>query len=134
MSERTEKKAILTRKAPAPVGPYSQGVIFGDTLYISGQIPLDPLTGSMPDGIEDQTHLVCRNLLAVASAAAASSGNFLKITIFLTDMGNFPTVNAIYQEYFGADCPPARACVEVCRLPKDVQIEMEAVVGLAQEG
>jgi len=128
-----KKRIVLTDRAPAPVGPYSQGVIHGNTLYISGQIPIDPASGTLVQGIINQTHQVCKNLLAVASTAAATGSDFLKVTIFLTDMGNFPLVNQVYEQYFGGGKPPARACVGVSHLPKNVAIEMEAIVALCEE-
>ena len=130
MSEHHEKSVVFTEKAPSPVGPYSQGVIHGNTLFLSGQIPMEPVSSKIAQGIINQTHQVCKNLLAVASAAGASGKDFLKVTIFLTEMGNFSLVNQVYEQYFGGEMPPARACVEVRALPKNVTIEMEAVVGL----
>ncbi len=130
-----EKEAILTDNAPAPVGPYSQAVRYGDLVFISGQIPIDPATGNIPEGIEDQAEQVCRNVLAIAKEAmkrtdGAALPAFLKTTIYLTDMGNFPVVNGIYEGYFGGDVPPARACAEVSSLPKGVRIMIEAIAGL----
>jgi len=133
MSERREKNVVFTEKAPLPVGPYSQGIIYGNTLYISGQIPIEPASSKIVQGIINQTHQVCKNLLAVASAGGASAKDFLKVTIFLTEMGNFPLVNQVYEQYFGREMPPARACVEVRALPKNVMIEMEAIVGLKEQ-
>ena len=126
----SQKKAVLTTKAPAPVGPYSQAIVHGNTLYISGQIPVDPATGKVVQEIVNQTHQCCKNLLAVAAEMGATADDFVKNTIFLTDMGNFPTVNEIYGQYFGGEIPPARACVEVRALPLYVSIEIEAIVAL----
>ena len=130
-----KKEAILTDNAPAPVGPYSQAVRYGDLVFISGQIPIDPGTGKIPDGIEAQTEQVCRNVLAIARAATGNNDGaappaFLKTTIYLTDMGDFPVVNGIYQRFFGGDVPPARACAEVAKLPKGVSIMIEAMAGM----
>jgi len=125
-----EKEAILTESAPAPVGPYSQAVKYGNLLFISGQIPIDPQNGDIPEGIEAQTELVCKNLMAIATAAGAAPHRFLKTTIYLTDMVDFPVVNGIYENYFGAGVPPARACAEVSKLPKGVKIMIDAIMGI----
>ena len=127
-----KKEAILTEKAPAPVGPYSQAIRYGNLVFISGQIPMEPGTGNIPEGIEAQTDLASRNLMAVARAATPGDGDpvFLKNTIFLTDMGDFPVVNGIYEKYFGGEVPPARACVEVAALPRGVLVEIEGILGV----
>ncbi len=125
------KECIETRQAPAAVGAYSQAVKItdaGSTAYISGQIPLDPQSGSLVEGgIEAQTRRVLDNLQAVAEACGSSMHHVLKVSIYITDMDNFSAVNAVYGEYFAED-PPARACVEVSALPKGAGVEMEAVV------
>jgi len=123
------KEVITTPKAPAAVGPYSQGIKLGDILFVSGQIPINPETGDIPKSIEEQSHQALKNLQAVVEAGGSSLDRVLKVTIFLTDMNNFGTVNAIYSQYFKED-PPARSCIEVSKLPKDVDIEIEAVAAV----
>jgi 2-iminobutanoate/2-iminopropanoate deaminase len=116
---------ILTAKAPAPIGPYSQAILAGGTLYCSGAIPVDPITGDIPAGIEAQAELAISNLLAVLSEAGFFAVDVVKTTCFLTDMGDFAAFNAVYAKYFtGA---PARSCVVVSALPKGVSVEIEAV-------
>ncbi|AUS95589.1 reactive intermediate/imine deaminase [Clostridium thermosuccinogenes] len=120
-------KTVNTNKAPAAIGPYSQAIISGNTVFTSGQIPIDPATGEVVNGgIEAQTRRVLENLKAVLEAAGTSMSNVIKTTVFINDMGNFAVVNSIYGEYFSAPYP-ARSCVEVSKLPKGVEIEIEAV-------
>ena len=122
------KKAIFTDKAPAPIGPFSQGLMVGDTLYLSGQIALDPATNKMIKGnIKDETRLVMEYQKAVLEAAGLTFNNVVKTTIFLKDLNNFMQVNEVYSSYFTKDFP-ARATIESSRLPKDanVEISMEA--------
>ena len=123
------KEVIKTDNAPGAIGPYSQAVKFkcGELLYISGQIPLDPKTMEV-DGktASEQCQRVMQNLSGVLSAAGADFSNVVKTTIFLTDMHDFGPVNDMYSTYFTGN-PPARACVEVSRLPKDVKVEIEAI-------
>jgi 2-iminobutanoate/2-iminopropanoate deaminase len=119
---------IQTEGAPAPVGPYSQAIQFGDLLFVSGQIPLDPATAKIvPGEIEDETRQVLGNLKAILEAADSSLANVLKATVYLTDMSLFPRVNAIYAEAFDADPAPARATVEVAALPLGARVEIDAV-------
>jgi len=124
-----KKEIICTSKAPAPVGPYSQAVKTGNTLYCSGQIPLNPSTGAIPDGIEAQTRQVLENLKAVLKVGGADFSNVVKTTVFLKDMNDFPAMNAIYGSAF-TDAPPARSTVQVARLPKDVLVEIDAIAVL----
>jgi len=124
-----KKETIRTPNAPEPVGPYSQAVKAGGTLYCSGQIPLNPATGAIPDGIEAQTRQVLENLKAVLMAGGADFPNVVKTTVFLKDMNDFPAMNAIYAESF-TGAPPARSTVQVARLPKDVLVEIDAIVAL----
>ncbi len=124
-------RAIHTDNAPGALGPYSQATDIdlgaGRLVFLSGQIPIDPSTGDIVEGsITDQVHRVMANLAAVLEAAGSSFDRVVKTTIFLVDMGDFAEVNAAYGEYFG-DAPPARATVEVARLPKDVRVEIDAV-------
>ncbi len=124
-------KTINTDRAPAAIGPYSQAVAAGGMLYVSGQIPLDPSTGEIVgESVADQTTRVLDNLKAVVEAAGSDLGKVVKVTIFITDMKQFAVVNEIYGTYF-AEPYPARACVEVCELPKGVQVEMDAIAVLS---
>ena len=124
------RAVISTTGAPSAIGPYSQAVKVGNTVWISGQIPLDPKTMELVSGgIEAETRQVFANLQAIASAAGGSLDNSVKINISLTDLGNFQVVNAIMSEEL-AEPYPARACVQVAALPKGVQIEIEAILAL----
>jgi len=122
-----QKQIIATDKAPGAIGPYSQAIQAGRFLYTSGQIPLDPATGDLVHGdVEVQTKRVLENLKAVLSAAGCSFEDVVKTTVFIKNMENFAKVNGVYGEYFTAN-PPARSCVEVARLPKDVEVEIELI-------
>lgn len=124
------KRIIHTNKAPAPIGPYSQAVAFGDILYVSGQIALHPQTGELNmETLEQETVQVMQNLQAVLSAAGADFSNVLKSTIFLSNMGLFSEVNKIYSQYFNEN-PPARETVQVAGLPKGVNVEISVIAGL----
>jgi 2-iminobutanoate/2-iminopropanoate deaminase len=125
---RMMKKEIITSgAAPEPVGPYSQAIKIKGFLYVSGQIAINPQTGDLVrESFDDETRMVLENLKAIIEAAGSSLDDTIKVTIYLKDMNNFPEFNEIYGEYFGKSLP-ARACVEVSRLPKDVHIEIEAV-------
>ena len=121
------KIIVTSDQAPAPIGPYSQAVKAGNTLYISGQIPFDQLTGEMiNENITEETHQVMKNMEAVLNAAGMSFQNVVKCSIFIKDMGQFATINEAYAMYFKAD-PPARETVEVARLPKDVNVEISCI-------
>ncbi len=124
------RQVIWTAAAPAAIGPYSQAVAVDGWLWVSGQIPLDPATGELVSGdIDAATRRVLDNLKAVTEAAGAGLDQAVRVTIYLTDLGRFEAVNAIYAEYFTGS-PPARVCVEVSRLPKGAEVEMDAVVRL----
>jgi 2-iminobutanoate/2-iminopropanoate deaminase len=119
-------RSISTSKAPAAIGPYSQGIIVNNLFYSSGQIPLTA-EGTMIDGsVEDQTHQVFKNLQAVLDEAGASLETVVKATVFIKDMNDFAAINEVYGEYF-AGHKPARSCVEVARLPKDALVEIEVI-------
>lgn len=120
------KRIISTDKAPAAVGPYSQAVEAAGTLYVSGQIPLNPSTGTMPDGVEAQTEQVFANIGAILEAAGYTFGDVVKSTVLLADMGDFAKVNAIYAKYYTGD-KPARACYQVAALPMGALVEIETV-------
>lgn len=122
-----QKGIINTDKAPKAIGPYSQGVKVGDFVFVSGQIPLDPGTGVVVSGDMDaQTERVLNNISAVLDAAGSSLEDVVKTTVYLKDMADFPKFNECYERFFSRN-PPARATVEVSRLPKDVGIEIDAI-------
>ena len=122
------KKIIFTEKAPAPIGPYSQAILTGDTLYTSGQIAIDPKNGElMMQSIEAETIQVMENLKAVLEAAEMDFENVVKTTIFLTSMNDFLKVNTIYGAYFNEKTAPARETVQVAGLPKGVNVEISVV-------
>ena len=121
------KKIITSKKAPAPIGPYNQAVLAGDTLYISGQIALNPQTGElMMDSIEEETKWVMNHLGSILEEAGMDYSNLVKCSIFVTDMDNFSAINAVYGTYFQEN-PPARETVEICRLPKNVNVEISGI-------
>ena len=121
---------ISSDKAPAAVGPYSQAILAGNTLYSSGHLGLDPVTGALPEGVEAQTRQSLSNVQAVLDEAGFSKTDVVKTTVFIRNMGDFAAINAIYADFFGSH-RPARSCVGVARLPKDglVEIEFVAVKG-----
>ncbi|GFM32684.1 RidA family protein [Desulfovibrio subterraneus] len=117
---------IKTDKAPAAIGPYSQGTVLGGLVFTSGQLPIVVETGTMPDTIEEQAKASLENVKAILEAAGSSMNKVLKTTVFLSDMNNFAAFNAVYSTYF-AEPFPARSCVQVARLPKDALVEIEAI-------
>lgn len=124
------QKIISTENAPAAIGPYVQGRQIGNLLFTSGQIPFDPASMTLVEGgIEAQTQKSLENLLAIVEEAGGTRESIVKATIFLKDMNDFGAVNGVYAKFFG-DHKPARSCVEVARLPKDVGIEIEAIAQL----
>lgn len=124
------RKIIETPDAPAPIGPYSQAVLVDNTLYVSGQIPLDPQTGELvTSNIQDETAMVMKNLGSILKAAGADYSNIVKCSIFVKDLSNFAAINGVYGESFKEN-PPARETVEVSRLPKDVNVEISCVAVL----
>lgn len=122
-------KAVHTEKAPAAIGPYSQGVTVGNLLYTSGQIPVDPATGNIADTVEAQAEQVFKNISEIVKVAGADMSKVVKTTVFIKDMNDFAKINEIYAKFF-TEPYPARSCVEVARLPKDVMLEAEAIVEL----
>ncbi len=133
MKKQTSLKAVSTDAAPAAVGPYSQGVVAGDLLFISGQLALDPGTGDFIQGdISAMTHQVIKNVQAIAKAAGGALDQVVKATIYLTDMNDFAQVNQVYSHYFEG-LLPARAVVQVAALPKGGKIEMEAILQLTEK-
>ncbi len=126
-----DKKVINTTKAPAPIGPYNQAIASNNTLYISGQIPLNPETNELISGdIETETHQVMKNLQAILQEAGLDFAQVVKCTIFVKDLNNFNLINSVYGSYFGQN-PPARETVEVSRLPKDVNVEISCIAVVA---
>src|SRR5262245_50338946 len=124
------RKAVTSPDAPAAIGPYSQAIRAGNLLFLSGQIPLDPKTGSLVDGgIEPQTHQVFKNIGAILEAAGASFDNVVSASVFLADMNEFGKMNEIYATYFSSPAP-ARATVQVTRLPKDCRVEIQVTAVL----
>ncbi len=122
------KEIIITSDAPDPVGPYNQAIKAGETLYLSGQIAIDPKTGELVlNSIEDETHQVFKNLKAVLAKNDMTFENIVKCTVFVSDMNNYGRINTVYGEYFDDATAPARELVEVARLPKDVNIEISAI-------
>lgn len=122
------KEIIYTPKAPNPVGPYNQAILSGDTLYISGQIAIDPVTNELIKGsIEDEAHRVLKNLEAILKKVDMTFENVVKCSVFISDMGNFSKVNEVYAQYFRESTAPARETVEVSALPKYVNVEISAI-------
>lgn len=122
-------KTVATNKAPAAIGPYSQAQIVGDLVFCSGQIPVIPETGELAQGLEAQANQVFQNIAALLSAAGSDISKVVKTTVFIKNMDDFGAINAIYARYF-TEPFPARSCVEVARLPKDVLLECEAIAEL----
>jgi 2-iminobutanoate/2-iminopropanoate deaminase len=125
------KSVVLTKQAPAPIGPYSQGIVArGSFLFIAGQIPIDPQNGQVLDGdVKLQTRQVLKNMSAILEQSGLTFGDVVKTTVFLKSMGDFADMNSVYAEFFTA-APPARSAVEVARLPRDVKVEIEAIAVL----
>lgn len=118
---------VETTKAPAAIGPYSQGISAGDIVFVSGQLPIDPATGTMPDNIAGQTHQSLQNLKNILEAAGSGMDKVCKTTVFLQDMSDFAAMNQVYKNAFGEGTYPARSAVAVAKLPKDALIEIEAI-------
>jgi 2-iminobutanoate/2-iminopropanoate deaminase len=123
------REIIHSDNAPKAIGPYSQAIRMGKTVYVSGQIPLNPQTGAIPATIEEQVEQVIANIRAILAEGGLGLEAVVKTTIFVTDLGNFETVNRVYGKHFG-EILPARATVEVSRLPKDVLVEIEAIAAV----
>lgn len=121
------KKAIQIPGAPAPIGPYSQAIVSGDTVYVSGQIPMNPFTGELEvASIEEATHRILKNIETLLKEAGMTLNNVVKCSVFMTDLGQFPEMNAVYGSYF-QDVPPARETVQVSKLPMNVPIEISCI-------
>ncbi|WP_281633231.1 RidA family protein [Flavobacterium luteolum] len=122
------KKIIFTEKAPAPIGPYNQAVLSGNTLYASGQIAINPESGELiTDNINDETNQVMKNIAAILEAANMTFENVVKSTIFIMDMNNFGAINTVYGSYFNEKTAPARETVQVACLPKNVNVEISII-------
>lgn len=120
------KTIINTEKAPAAIGPYSQAVKANGLLFISGQLPVNPADGTMPAAVEEQARQSLANVVTILTAAGLTADAVIKTTVFLKNMNDFATVNSVYAQFFTKEFP-ARACVEVARLPKDALVEVEAI-------
>ena len=121
------KKIINTIKAPAPIGPYSQAILAGSTLYVSGQVAFDPESGNLiTDSIQNETHRVMKNIEAILTEAGYGFSDIVKCSIFVKDLNNFVAINEVYGVYVG-DAKPARETVEVARLPRDVNVEISCI-------
>ena len=125
------KKIIATDKAPQAIGPYSQAILANNTVYCSGQIPADPVTGEFPESVEEQTAQCLKNLAAVLEAAGCTLNDIVKTTVFLKDMNDFAAMNGVYASYFSAPYP-GRIAVQVVKLPRDARVEIEAVAVLPE--
>lgn len=123
------RETIHTQDAPKALGPYEQAIRVGDMLFTSGQLGIDPATDALPDSVEAQAYNAMKNLGAILREAGADYKNVVKTTVFLADLGDFATVNGIYESYFDGVFP-ARSCVQVARLPKDALIEVECIAAL----
>lgn len=121
-----EKKQIHTENAPAAIGPYSQAIDLGEIVFTSGQIPVDPATGNIPADVKEQARQSLGNLKAILEEAGSGMDKVIKTTVFISDMAQFAAVNEVYETFF-TEPYPARSCVEVSRLPKDVMVEIEAI-------
>lgn len=125
-----KKEIINTSNAPSAIGPYSQGVKMGNILFVSGQIPVNPIDNTIPDTIEEQTKQSLENVKAILKEAGTTLDSVVKTTVFLQDLNDFTAMNEIYAKYFDGEVKPARAAVQVARLPKDVKIEIEAIASI----
>ena len=126
-----QHKAIQTELAPAAIGPYSQAVVLGDFLFVSGQLPIDPKTGAFPgEDIKSQSKQSIENISAILAAAGSSMEKVLKTTVFLQDMGDFAAMNEVYATYFTGPVLPARAAIQAAALPKGANVEIEVIAAL----
>ncbi len=122
------KEIVSTTNAPAAIGPYSQAVVAGNLIFVSGQIPINPATGEMPECIKDQARQSLSNLKAIVEAAGCTMDQVVKTTCFLADIGDFVAFNEVYAEFFPAGAAPARSAVEVGAIPKGAKCEIECIV------
>ena len=122
------KKYIHSEKAPAAIGPYSQAVELNGTLFVSGQLPINPATGTMPEGVDEQTRQSIENISSILAADGMTLADVVKTTVLLSDMADFAAMNAAYAEYF-KDAKPARVCFQAAALPKNAKVEIDAIAG-----
>ena len=127
-----EKTVISTTKAPSAIGPYSQAICANGFVFTSGQIPINPENGEIPEGLEAQTHQVLKNISNLLQASGSDMAHVVKTVVFIKNMNDFAAINAIYATYFPEGSCPARSCVEVARLPKDVLLEIETIAVKAE--
>ena len=120
------KQPISTANAPAAIGPYSQGIAAGSTVYVSGQLPIDPATGAMPEGIQAQTAQALKNITNILAEQGMTLDNVVKTTVFLADLADFVPMNEVYGQFFSQPYP-ARSAVQVAKLPKDAPLEIECI-------
>ena len=120
------KQALATAQAPAAIGPYSQGIAAGQTVYVSGQLPIDPATGAIPEGIAAQTAQSLKNIQAILAEQGMTLADVVKTTVFLADMNDFAAMNAVYARFY-TEQMPARVCYQVAKLPMGVKVEIETV-------
>lgn len=123
----TEKKVIATDKAPAAVGPYSQGILIDNLIFTSGQLPIDAKTSLMPESVKEQTINSLNNIKYILESAGSNMNNIIKTTVFMTDLSYFSEMNEVYAEFFEEGSLPARSCFQVCKLPKDAKVEIEVI-------
>lgn len=124
------KEIIATTNAPGAIGPYSQAVKAGSLLFVSGQLPLNPATGTMPEDVAEQTKQSLTNAKAIVEAAGGTMADVVKTTVFLADMNDFAAMNAVYATFFPEGACPARSAVQVARLPKDAKVEIEVIANI----
>lgn len=124
------KKTVATPNAPSAIGPYSQGIVTGNLVFVSGQIPVNPATGTIPETIEEMTRQSLTNIRNILEAAGSSMNKVVKTTVFLKDINDFSAMNGVYATFFEEGSYPARSAVEVASLPKNVRLEIEAIAEL----
>ena len=122
-----QKEVLSTKNAPAAIGPYSQGIAAGDLVFVSGQLPIDPATGTMPEDVKDQARASIKNIKAILESAGSSLDKVVKTTCFLSDISYFAAFNEAYSEFFPAQGAPARSAVGIATLPKGAKVEIEAI-------
>lgn len=126
------KEYLNTELAPAAVGPYSQGIRFESLVFTSGQLPIDPKTGEMPESVEEQTRQSLKNVEAILKEAGSDLNNIIKTTVFMTDLAYFGNMNEVYAEFFEEGALPTRSCFQVAKLPKDAKVEIEVVASIKE--
>ncbi len=127
------KEYLNTELAPAAVGPYSQGIRFESLVFTSGQLPIDPKTGEMPESVEEQTRQSLKNVEAILKEAGSDLNNIIKTTVFMTDLAYFGNMNEVYAEFFEEGALPTRSCFQVAKLPKDAKVEIEVVASIKED-